>query len=420
MLNAARRPAFYYGWVVVGVFSVTIPIAYAGMYYAFGVLLKPIAEEFGWPRATVSGAFALSSIVMGLTGAAIGPLTDRRGTRLVVAAGSVLGGAGMIALAWTPNLLVFYLLWGPVLGVAAAATFYNPAYTAVANWFSARRGLALGVLTLMGGLSSPIFVPLTGWIVAGAGWRAACVVLGLALLATVPLSALLLRTRPEDMGLLPDGAAAPPAPAAINDAKPVMEAEAAPPMRSVLRSAPFLLLTAAFCLDAIANSAVLVQQVAHLGDRGVEPQTAAGVMGLVGGASLPGRFFLSTLGDRISRRWLLAAISLASAAGVGVLMTAGGDGSLLLYVAVYGLGYGAKSPLRAAVMAESFGRGRFGALFGIQGAAVSVAVAAGPALAGAIYDLAGSYDMAWRLVACAFVISAALMLAAPRPRAGQG
>jgi MFS family permease len=204
----SKRP--YYGWVLMVVLGITTIISYGTTQYLFGVLVVPISTSLGWNRASVSGAYAVGLIVAGVLGVPIGPLVDRWGARLLMSSGSAIAGLALIGLAQMHDLFQFYLLWSGGLGLAMALTLYPVTFTIVANWFVRKRGKALAVLTLVGGLSSPICIPLAGAMVAQIGWRATLVVLGLSqLLLALPLHALVLRRHPEDLGLSPDGERAP-------------------------------------------------------------------------------------------------------------------------------------------------------------------------------------------------------------------
>src|SRR2546428_9573520 len=204
--SSHSRRAPYYGWVLMVVLGITTIISYGTTQYLFGVLVVPLDATFHWGRASISGAYALGLIVAGLLGVPIGALVDRRGARLLMSAGSVLAALALFGLARMDALWQFYLLWSGGLGLAMALTLYPVTFTVVANWFVRKRGKALAILTLVGGLSSPICIPLAGTLVAHIGWRATLVVLALAQLGiALPLHAFLLRRHPEDLGFLPDG-----------------------------------------------------------------------------------------------------------------------------------------------------------------------------------------------------------------------
>lgn len=186
--------------------GVTTIVSYGTTQYLFGVLVVPIGQELGWSRGLISGAFSLGILVAGGLGVVVGRLADRHGARGLMAAGSGVAGLSLIGLARVTEPWQFYALWAGGIGVAMALTLYPITFTVIANWFQRKRGRALAILTLLGGLASPIFIPLAGWLVSRTGWRMTVVVLGaLQLVIALPLHAFLLRRHPEDLGLLPDG-----------------------------------------------------------------------------------------------------------------------------------------------------------------------------------------------------------------------
>ena len=406
------REAPYYGWVLMVVLGITTIISYGTTQYLFGVLVVPLDATFGWGRASISGAYALGLIVAGLLGVPIGSLVDRWGARLFMSAGSVLAALALFGLARVNTLGQFYLLWSGGLGLAMALTLYPVTFTVVTNWFVYKRGKALAILTLVGGLSSPICIPIAGALVAHTGWRSTLVVLGLAQLAiALPLHAFLLRRHPEDLGLSPDG-------------EPVLPVQAHAPLpgatlSEALESTVFWMLTASIALVMLGSAVVFVHQVAFMISRGTDAVLAATLSGMLGLASLPGRYVFNVLSSRISAQKLLALSVVAQAAGIVVLVLASSLGWLILYVVIYGCAYGALSPLRASVMADHFGRRAYGAITAVQGIPVAVCAGLGPLAAGWLYDGLHHYEVAFWMCAGAFLLAASGIALAPRPKAQQ-
>ena len=387
--------------------GVTTVVSYGTTQYFFAVLVVPIERELGWSRALISGAFSLGLAVAGLLGLPIGQLVDRRGARVAMAAGSALGGLGLIGTSQVHRPWQLYVLWSGVVALSMALTFYPVTFVVVTNWFVRRRGSALAVLTLLGGLASPIFIPLGGFLVARYGWRPTLIVFGLAqLLIGLPLHALVVRRRPEDLGLLPDN-------------EPAAGATPAPPGGAAFRDAtlsrPFWTLTFSSGLGLLAHSVLLAHQVAYLIGRGFDPVLAASAAGLVGAASLPGRFVINRVSESVSPQLLLAGCCVGQATGAALLALASNATIVWAYVAVYGAAFGAISPLRASTMADQFGRRAYGAITAASGAPIAVAGALGPVAAGAIYDRLGSYEPALALTTVAFLLAAGAVLVTPRP-----
>jgi MFS family permease len=331
------------------VLGITTIISYGTTQYLFGVLVVPLDATFHWGRASISGAYARGLILAGLLGVPIGYLVDRRGARLLMSVGSAVAGLALLGLARVDSIFQFYLLWSCGLGLAMALTLYPVTFTVVANWFVRKRGTALAVLTLVGGLSSPICIPLAGALVAHVGWCATLVVLGIAQMAiALPLHAFLLRRHPEDLGLSPDGEPAPP----TQVHAPMPGAT----LSQALWSAVFWMLTTSLALVMLGSTVVFVHQVAFMISRSTDAVLAAALSGMLGLASLPGRYVFNVLSSHISAQKLLTLSVLAQAVGIVVLVQATSPVWLILYVVIYGSAYGAFSPLRASVMADHFGR----------------------------------------------------------------
>jgi MFS family permease len=400
-----RRPV-YFGWVIVVALGITTIVSYGTTQYFFGVLVVPVQQETGWSRATISGAFSLGFVVAGVLGVPIGTVVDRRGARLVMSAGSLLSAACLFLLAQVHEVWQFYLLWAGGIGLSMALTFYAVTFTVVTNWFQRRRGRAMALLTLLGGLASPIFIPLAGWLVTAAGWRQTLIIFAACqLLIAFPLHVALVRRHPEDLGLLRDGEG--------------MNTDSSPPrdvsLRRALAGMAFWTLTVSSGLGILAHSVLLAHQVAYMIGRGFDPVLAAGVAGLVGLASLPGRLGLNLLSERIRPQHLLALCAATQALGTAVLALASSSAWLWAYVVIYGAAFGAISPLRASVLADQFGRASYGAIMASQGVPVAFMAAAGPLMAGFLYDRLGGYSVALWITVAAFVASALGVALTPRP-----
>ncbi len=213
MVGSAARPAdqargrLYYGWVMLLALASAQVTSWGILYYSFSVFLKPISNDLGWSRAAMTGAFSLALFTSGVVGIFVGRWVDRHGTRLLMTVGSCVAALLLLALAGVHHLVLFYLIWAAIGGVMAAV-FYAPAFAAIATWFIRYRSRALTIISFVGGFASVIYIPLISWLIRTQGWRAALVTLAVILaVATIPPHALLLRRRPSDLGLLPDGGA---------------------------------------------------------------------------------------------------------------------------------------------------------------------------------------------------------------------
>ena len=406
-MDQAPSRGLYYGWVLVLALGVTETVSYGILAYAFPVFIVPMGAELGWSRTAVTGAFSLASLVAGAAAIPVGRRVDRHGARGTMTAGSVL--AVLVLLGWSrvESLPAFYVL-SVGLGAAMAATLYEPAFAVVASWFLRLRGRALTVLTFMGGFASVVFVPLATWLVAAHGWRAALVWLaGILAVLTVPPHALLLRRRPEDLGLRPDGEARDPL-----ATTPEGTAERSVPAREAVRSASFFWLATAFGLSSLATTGLAVHLIPLLLERGFGPGFAGAALGAVGLMALPGRLVFTPLGSRWPRAAVTASIFALQALGIAALLGAGGARGVWAFVALFGAGFGAITPARAALLAELYGRMHYASISGVLALVLSLARAAAPVGASLLYVAGGGYDaVLWTLLGTAAVSGAAVLAA---------
>ncbi|PXY34552.1 hypothetical protein BAY59_03255 [Prauserella coralliicola] len=374
--RGGRRP--FYGWVQVGGLSATELVSWGVLVYAFSVFVVPMREELGWSVGWLNAVYATGVVVSGLLAMPVGRVLQTRGPRGVMTVGSA--GAVLMLLGWSQvdSLPMFFVVF--VLGgFAMATTLYEPAFAVTAVWFARDRARAVLVLTIFGGLASAVFVPLTGVLVSWLGWRDALLALAvITAVVTLPVHGLLLRRHPADLGLHPDGSDEPP---------PPREAAPAPPRQAVLRSASFRRLTVCFVCGTAAKLAVTVVLVAYLTERGYPLGLATLAAGGVGLFQVTGRVLVTAL-----RRWVpehRAGAALFAAQGVAIALplTTSGHGtaatvSIIVFVVLFGLGYGLAELLRGTLVADYYGPGEYARINGVLAAFVVGARAAGPALAG--------------------------------------
>jgi MFS family permease len=397
----------FHGWVMVMALGVTATVSYGILAYAFPVFLAPMEAELGWSRVQLTGAYSLASLIAGVAAIPVGRRVDAYGARGVMTAGSVLASLLLLAWARVETLAGFYLIWAG-LGAASAAVFYEPAFVVITHWFDRHRARALTLLTFMGGFASVIFVPLATGLVEAHGWRTALVWLAAILaLVTVPLHALLLRRHPEDHGLLPDGASP------DMDSIPAGErASSGTDVRGAVRSPAFLWLGTAFALSALATTGAVVHLVPLLLERGYSPRFAGAALGTLGLMALPGRLLFTPLGGRFSRTRVTAAIFLLQLVGAVVLLVSTRDAAVWIFVVLFGAGFGAITPARAALVAEFFGRRACGSIGGVMASALALFRAAAPVGASVLYSVAGGYTVVLATLGAACLGSALAVLRA--------
>ena len=410
---------FYYGWIIVAVTFVTMGIG-VNARTAFSLLYPPILDEFGWSRGVTAGAFSFGFLVSGILSPPIGRMMDRLGPRAVMELGVALMGAGLLLAPLTSQTWHLYLTIGVLVGGGSVCLGYSGQSLFLPNWFARRRGLAMGIAFSGVGIGSIVVLPWLQTMIDGAGWRAGSWTLGVVLLVVLAPLNLLLRRRPQDMGLLPDGDAVPLAGAAAPVSNVLDPAWAAVDwtLARAVRTARFWWLALGYFGGLYVWYAVQVHQTRYLVEIGFSPTLSAWALGLVSLAGIPGQIVLGHVSDRVGREivWGLACLGFAVcfAALIALDMY---PVAMLLYVMVLAqgaLGYGLTSVM-GAIVAEIFQGRHFGEIFGTVMLAALAGGAAGPWLTGALHDWTGGYAGAfWVGIGISGVSAVAIWQASPR------
>ncbi|GAA1792960.1 MFS transporter [Actinomadura chokoriensis] len=370
------------------------------LYYAFPVLAPAIAADTGWSMATATAAFSAALVVAALGGIPAGRLLDRHGPRVLMTTGSAVAALSLVLIASAPSLAWFAAGW-VLAGVAMTAVLYQPAFAALTRYYAPRHVPALTTLTLVAGLASTVFAPLTDALANVMDWRGVYLVLAVVLaVVTIPLHCFALRRPwpPARTGHPRDG----------GDPQRVS---------ATVRSRPFILLALAFTLSAFAMYAVMTNLIPLLTSRGADSTTAAWALGLGGVGQVAGRLGYGSLARRTSVRartvWILS-LGAATTAGLAVLP---GPVALLTAIAVLaGAPRGITTLLQATAVTDRWGTAAYGSLSGILAAPVTTATALAPWAGAALATALGGYpNLFLLLTACATVAAVLATVPTPRP-----
>ena len=413
---SARLP-FFYGWVLVGVAFVTMAVG-VNARTAFSLLFPPILGEFGWDRGVTAGAFSFGFLVSALVTPWIGRLMDRRGPLMVVEAGVVTMAAGLLLATLARQPWQLYLTLGALCGGGVNCLAYTGQSLYLPNWFERRRGLALSIAFSGVGIGSITILPWLESLIATGGWRSGCWMLGILVLALLGPLNLLLKHRPQDMGLEPDGgrAGGKPADAAGNIVDPDWAAVEWT-IRRALRTGRFWWVATGYFGSLFTWYAVQVHQTKYLTEIGFTASNSAWALGLVSLVAVPGQIALGHLSDRIGREWVWA---IGNGGFVicclALILLAGHPTMTLLAVMVIAqgtLGYGVTSVM-GAISIEIFAGRNAGSIFGTVMLSAILGGATGPWVAGVLHDLTGSYTPTlWISIALNLVSAVAIFRAAP-------
>ncbi len=408
--NQARRPSvpFHYGWVVAGITFLTLLVS-AGIRSTPGVLIKPLEDEFGWDRATVSLAVSINLFLYGLCGPFAAALMERFGVRrvMVIALGTVSVAAFSTSLIKTPWQLD--LLWGVVVGISTGATATVLGATIANRWFSKRRGLVLGILSASTATGQLVFLPLLATLVTTFGWRTASYTTAAATLIMVPVVAVLMRNRPRDLGLKAYG----------SETEDVVEVKANPFRAAIgglvtgLRSSDFWLLSGSFFIcGATTNGLIGTHLIPASMDHGIPEVTAAGMLALIGVFDIIGTTCSGWLSDRVDNRKLLCWYY--GLRGLSLLLLPYVLGTsfvgLAVFIVFYGLDWVATVPPTVRLTTEIFGKASAGIIFGWIFAAHQLGSAFAAYAAGTLYTWLGDYQVSFQTAGVLALIASGMVI----------
>ncbi len=382
------------GWIIVASLFVTLLLVFGSGYSTGGLFFPHLLKYFGWKRAQLStlqgAALPLSA---GLSAPLIGWLLDRVEARIVMVGGVVMTACSFLIASRVDSfgpLFVTYML----LGVGIGASTLLPCSLVIANWFGARRGLAMGLTFAGTSLGGALMTMVGNLAIAHGGWRAGYVTLAIPMFVIViPLVIIVVRTRPSEA----EGVSVSQA----SDALPGVE------MREAIRTRSFWMISAVhFFFAAVAAGAVL-HLITYLTELGYTPSFAAGMMSLVFVFATFGKLGMGLFADRVSARIALTVNFIAACAGMVLIFGAARTALLIPFVLIFGLSLGAPLVLAPMLVAESLGLKRFGSISGIAGLFGTIGAFVGPVGAGEIYDLSGSYTTAFEVFVVMCLVGAA-------------
>jgi predicted MFS family arabinose efflux permease len=385
----------YAGWTVAGAAFVGVMFSFAAIIpFTFSLFLEPLHAAFGWKREAMSGAFALAAITVAFVSPLIGLLLDRFPPRRILLPSILIFAAALASLSGLgPSIQRFFTTYF-VIGLVANGTAQFAYTRAVLTWFDRRRGLALAVILTGSGAGSLVIPPLTQWMITTHGWRNAYLMLGGIALLGLPLTAFLVRNRPEHEST-------PHASIALTGST----------VSAALASTAFWILAAITLLGAFSENGLITNLAAMLTEHGVAPAFAALALSARGGAGIVGRLAVGLFLDRFSAQRIQTVILLISAGGIVLLAYANTPATALAGAALLGIGLGSEADVAPYLLAQYFGRRHFSMLYGLTWTAYAIGGATGPLTMGHLYDSVGAYQPRFVIgMACVTLIAAALSL----------
>ena len=395
----SKSAGFNYGWIVVGAGALMTCVGFGSM-LSLAVFLQPMSEAMGWSRAGVSAASTLNFLCMGVAAFFWGALSDRFGTRIVVLAGSVLLGLGLVTASMATSLWQFQLLFGILIGVAVGA-FYAPMMAVASAWIEHQRSLAVSLVSAGMGVAPLTVAPSASWLITTYDWRIAMLVIGIASWALLIPASLLVRPAPQAAAPSTTGGAT----------APEVQWTAA----QAFRTPQFITLALAHFACCAAHSGPIFHMVSYAMICGIAPLTAVTVYSLAGFSGLGGRLLLGAMADRLGAKPVLVGGLFVQALSVAAYLAVGQLGEFYALSVVFGLAYGGVMPLYAVLVREYFGARIMGTVFGAVSAFASLGMALGPLAGGWVFDTFHAYS--WLYVGSFGIGLAAVAVALSFPSA---
>ncbi len=401
-MNKKEAPG---AWLVVGVLFVSWFFVWGGGANTGAVFFTPVLQHFGWTRARLSSGFAASALSAGAFGLVVGWLLDRIDARQVMVAGVALVAAGYILITRTHTFPEFFSC-NLLLGVGFVACTGIPSSLVLANWFSARRGLAMGIALAGASIGGAVMTPVTNWAISAHGWKFGYLLVAAPmLLITIPLLIAFVRTRPATQAEPERTTSDPPATPIELPGLEIGEA---------LRGRSMWLITLVQFLFASLFAGLGQHFIAYLIDVGYSPNVAARVLSMLFVFTTIGSLISGPMADRVNARLATAGTWFVTAIAVFALLGAAHFSALMVYAVLIGAVGGAFGVLIPLLMLESLGIKRFGSLMGIAGVLSTLGYAAGPVITGWIHDRTTSYVPAlWLFVGVSIVCVVACLACRP-------
>ena len=416
--NQPTRSRLYYGWIILAVAMIAGSFSTGVGSWGAGVFVKPMTEALGWSRTNFFGALTIRSLVAGSLAPFIGPLQDTRtGPRRLMLVSAFLLGSSLIGMRYVESLWQFYFLFGVLGGIAQITGANALTRTILPKWFIRKRGRVLGLAAMGPGFGPMIFPVSIQALINMADWRTAWLVLGVVTIAIlVPLS-LLVRTRPEDMGLLPDGDMVP----YTNTGNSVEVNKTEPQIvegltrKESLHTTSFWLIVGSFMLVGLGMGGFHANLVPYFQDTGFTAAVAALSGTAFAISSVTFRPLWGILAERIPVRYLIGPLLIVAAGTVLLLLNVDGKTSMLIASGVHGVAIGAYITLQGIVVADYFGRAHLGAINGIIRPFMTGAAALSPLLIALLFDLQNSYTLAFFIVAIVWALAGGMISMAVPP-----
>ncbi len=400
----------HYGWVTVVIAACVLAIHVLPI-YTFGIFLVPLTEGFDWERGALSGAYSMGMLLTGFLAILSGRLSDKYGPRILVTLNGLLTGIGFLLLSQISSLWQVYLIWG-LFGIAGGCC-YIPILSTIPRWFVKKRGIAMGLTVTGIGLGGLISPPLAQWLISSYDWRQSYLILGLiSFIIVIPL-AQFLKHSPQRIGLKPYGENG-----TIEDKQPLTAAGLS--LIQAIKTSRFWILGSILFCFFFSVGVVVVHITPYAINIGILAIVAASITSIIAGISVIGRLSMGFISDKVGGRLVLIACLTSATLALIWLLFAKEIWMLYIFAVIFGVCYGGVVLLQTVITVEFFGLGSLGMVLGGVMLYATVGMALGPPLAGSIFDITGSYSLAFLICVAICALASILSLILLKARGWRG
>ncbi len=411
-----KLSSIFYGWWLIGIATFMLMLMSATVFQGIGTFFVVLERNFGWTRTTLSGAFALARAEGALFGPLEGFLVDRLGARRMVLIGFTIMGLGFLFFSQTREIWHFYAAY-VMISFGSGVGGWIPMITMVNNWFSKRRAIAMA-MAVSGVQFGGFLVPVMALGIESSGFRMTTFGIGVCLLVVVYPVSRLIRNRPEEHGLTPDGLAMPvtgTSPRPDSNQEDTETAGNDMTLRQALKTVAFWAIVVARTTSVVSIVSMAVHLVPKLTDTGMSLVTANLVVMTYTTLAIPSGVLAGIIADRTSTTGVLFMCLLLQAVSVAVLAVSDSLGLALVFAVMYGIGFGGRVPLLTAIIGDYFGRRHFGTILGVNMIPSNVAMIVAPLFAGYMFDINQSYFVPFAAFSVLGFLGTFAILFAKRP-----
>ena len=402
------KDKIFYGWVIVAASLITICVLF-GIRFSFGVFFKSLESEFELTRAATSSVFSAYMLLAAVFGIITGWALDRYGPRLVISLMGFCTGLSLLITSQTTSTWQLFLSYSLLLSMGTAGTVVA-LIPVVSRWFDKKRGIAIGIATSGTGLGTLVVAPLAAYLISNLGWRMSYMVLGLVAWLVVISLAMLLKRDPREIGDLPDGVKSSVTRGELMD-REVDSQQLGLSIGQALRNKNFWLMFTIWLSFGVCLSLIMTHIVPHATDLGISPIQASTILSLIGGFQILSRLSVGRISDIVGRRVPGIICALMGIVALIWLIQSHELWMFYLFAIIFGTAYGGIGVINLTLVSDIFGRRSLGAIMGVLEVGFATGSAIGAVLGGFIFDMAGSYVIAF-VIGTATLLTTALCIGA--------